>query len=205
MPRDAASFNRAKPSEAPQPTVLVICEDSKSGKVYIEDAALYYRANVKVSVVHIGKTDPKNIVAEAIKKRSKFDKVYCVVDRDSHEGWDEAVRLAEDSNGVEFIASYPCFEFWLILHFGVSTKPYVKSGAKSPGECCAADLKKCKSMEKYKKGGDARLFEKLLDRLGDAKKNSKRIYDDATRLGSMNPSTKMHVIIGDIEELGDDF
>lgn len=33
-----ASFTRIGGKYKPQPTVLVICEDSKSGKAYLEDA-----------------------------------------------------------------------------------------------------------------------------------------------------------------------
>lgn len=58
MERNAASFNRQKSRYKPQPTVLVICEDSKSGKRYLEDASRHFRVNVVVEITHCGKTDP---------------------------------------------------------------------------------------------------------------------------------------------------
>ncbi|MCC6373276.1 MAG: RloB domain-containing protein [Moraxellaceae bacterium] len=57
-----------------------------------------------------------------------FEKIYAVFDRDDHESYFQALRLAESLNGklrndakqsVSFmaIASVPSFELWLLLHF----------------------------------------------------------------------------------------
>jgi hypothetical protein len=105
------------PSRQPRfkqfPTVLAICEDSKSGLKYLNDASFHFRASLKIEVSHCGKTDPKGIVKEALKHQKKFDHVYCVIDRDAHPNFHEAIALAKTSNKVSIIASYPCFEFWL--------------------------------------------------------------------------------------------
>lgn len=109
-----ARFDRAKPRFKPQPTVLVICEDTKSGKRYLEDASLYFRVRVQVDIIHCGNTDPKGIVKEAISRQGKFDHVFCAIDRDTHKNFDEVLNLANTSKKVEVIVSYPCFEFWLL-------------------------------------------------------------------------------------------
>ncbi len=111
MARTPASYNRSNPRFKPQPTVLVICEDSKSGKHYLEDARLHFRINALVEITHCGKTDPLNIVKEAISRQGKFDNIFCAIDRDDHQNFDEALNLANTSKKVEIIASYPCFEF----------------------------------------------------------------------------------------------
>jgi len=97
MARDSNSLKRQKPKFKPQPTVLVICEDSKSGRRYLEDASLHFRVTVLVEITHCGKTDPLNIVKEAISRQGKFDHVFCAIDRDTHETFDEAVNLAKSS------------------------------------------------------------------------------------------------------------
>lgn len=201
MARSAGSFGRAKPAQKPQPKVLVICEDLKSGKRYVEDAALYYRIKVAVEVVHCGKTDPKGIVEEAIQRKNNYDRVFCIVDRDTHANWDAAQRLANGLEGLDVIASYPCFEYWLILHFGSNRKPYSRQGNKSSGDCCVDDLKKCESMANYDKGKDAKVFASLINRLGDARANSKRVLADAEDTGDMNPSTQLHELIDFFEKL----
>ena len=139
MARDSNSFKRQKSKFKPQPKVLVICEDSKSGKRYLEDASLHFRVSVVVEITHCGKTDPLNIVKEAISRQGKFDHIFCAIDRDTHETFGEALKLVNTAKKVEIIASYPCFEFWLLLHFGYNrssrprelppqalTEPYVR-------------------------------------------------------------------------------
>lgn len=117
MARNADSFRRAKPAIKPAPTILIICEDKKSGKRYIEDAAYHFRVDVMVEVAHVGKTDPRGIVEEAIRQLKKYDRVFCVIDRDTHENWDQALGLAKTEGNVHVIGSFPCLEFWFILHF----------------------------------------------------------------------------------------
>jgi hypothetical protein len=130
----------------------VICEDKKSGKRYIEDAAYHYRLNVTVEVVHIGKTDPPNIIREGIKRKKQYDHVFCVIDRDNHANWEAALQLAEGHDGLEVLPSYPCFEYWLILHFRGARSPYTVKGKRSPGECCVADLQKMRWYGELRKG-----------------------------------------------------
>lgn len=201
MARTAVSFKRSKSSKEPQPTVLIICEDSKSGKCYIEDAAKHFRIKVRIDIVHIGNTDPKSIVEEAVKRKKKYDHVFCVIDRDSHENWNAALGLANGAQGVEVIASYPCFEYWLILHFNRNRRPYAREGNKSPGDCCVSDLKQCEAMDVYDKGRDHRTFATLLARLPQAKVNSMLVYEQAEKDGEMNPSTKVHALINYFEWL----
>ena len=105
LTRPAKSFNRGRSERAPSPKILIICEDEKSGKCYVEDATTHYRIKVAVQIIHCGKTDPKGIVTEAIKKRKTFDKVFCMVDRDTHQNWDEALNLANNKDGIEIVAS----------------------------------------------------------------------------------------------------
>lgn len=199
--RTGKSFNRSKPNRAPQPTILIICEDSQSSRNYLEDASIHFRVRAKVEVTHCGKTDPKGIVEEAIQRRSKFDKVFCVVDRDTHPGWDEAMRLAKGSEGIEIISSFPCFEFWLILHFNGNRKPYAVKGNKSPADCCISDLKKCESMQQYEKGKFKKIFQSLIGRLDDASKRSRDILRDAVATNDFNPSTRLHELISFFEML----
>ena len=101
------SFRRDKAKFQPQPTVLIICEDSKSSKRYLEDAAYDFRAHILVQVVHCGKTDPLNIAKEALRLESKFDLVYCVIDRDRHESFDQAVQLVRHKPKIELIVFLP--------------------------------------------------------------------------------------------------
>jgi hypothetical protein len=56
--RNAASFARRKARFLPQPTVLVLCEDSKASVAYLNDAAHHFRASPSMRVTHASRTDP---------------------------------------------------------------------------------------------------------------------------------------------------
>ena len=199
MGRKANSFARPKPKLKPQPKLLVICEDSKSGKRYLEDASLYFRVKVQVEISHCGKTDPLNIVKEALSRQAKFDQVFCTIDRDTHETFDKALELAK-TRKIEIIASYPCFEFWLLLHFGYSRKPFA-AGKHSAADGLIKELKTCSGLENYDKGNDKAIFDLLLSRLDDARKIASKVLADAISSGEMNPSTRIHELLGHFEKL----
>jgi hypothetical protein len=202
MGRSASSFGRSGPRYKVQPIVLVICEDKKSGKNYLDDAAVHFRIKVKVEISHCGKTDPKSIVEEGIKQSRKYDFIYCVVDRDTHANFDEAVRVADRSKNVLLIPSYPCFEYWLLLHFEESRKPFTAKGKKSAGDLVADALRGYAEMQQYEKGSDWSVFNALVEsRFEKARERSARIYADAKNCDEMNPSTELHVLMDFFEKL----
>ena len=109
MAKPAASFKRGVARFKPQPRVLVLCEDAKSALNYLVDAARHFRSYAVVKVAHCGKTDPIGIVEEAIRVRNSFDKIFCVIDRDSHESFEAALnRSHQFSKNVSIVRSYPC-------------------------------------------------------------------------------------------------
>ncbi|MBT9096653.1 RloB domain-containing protein [Methylovulum psychrotolerans] len=208
MARTAKSFSRAKPSLLPQPTVLVICEDSKSGKRYLEDASVHFKVKVQVEICHCGKTDPLNIVKEAIRRQSKFDRVFCAIDRDSHETFTAALGLARDHKKIDLIVSYPCFEFWLLLHFGYHRKPYNATEKQSAAALLIKDLRGKPGFENYEKGdtqsikSDTKsLFKSLLPQLATAQHIAPKILAEAQASGELNPSTQLHELLNDFAEL----
>jgi hypothetical protein len=201
MARDSNSFKRQKPKFKPQPTVLIICEDSKSGKRYLEDASQHFRVKVLVKITHCGKTDPLNIVKKAIQSQGKFDYVFCAIDRDTHETFDEARNLAKNSKKVEVIVSYPCFEFWLLLHFGYNRKPYVAAGKNSAADLLIKALRDHPGLEKYDKGEDMGIFQLLLSRFAEARRIAPKILAEAIANEEMNPSTQLHELLDFFEKL----
>jgi hypothetical protein len=215
-----AQFERAKPSLKQQPEVLVICEDKESGKRYLEDASRHFRIKILVDVVHI-KSTPIKIVKHAQnenKKKRKYDRIFCVIDRDTHETFDEAVALAKTLPNVTIIASYPCYEFWLLLHFisPNDLKEYKPIGKLSIADVLIKDLCKYEGMENYEKGNDRNLFEYLFKRpiesstgkmkkegevFQEARKKSLKILENAKARGKMNPSTQLHELLDFFETL----
>lgn len=201
MSRSTASFGRKGARYQPQPTVLVLCEDSKSCLQYLRDATKHFRAYAEVEVSHCGKTDPRGIVQEAINRSKVFDQVYCAIDRDRHETFDEAIDLAKAQPKVRIIVSYPCYEFWLLLHFRKSRKPYVNTVSHSAGDLMERDLRALDEMKEYDKGQSKGLFEKLLPLLPQARSRAEQILLEALHENEMNPSTTLHQLINRFESL----
>ena len=129
----------------------------------------------------------------------KYDRVYCVFDRDEHVRFQEASRLAEQS-GLCLSRSWPCFEYWLLLHFCYSRQPYVRSHNRSPAENCMRDLRR--QWPEYRKAGDG-VFLHLRDVLEDAKERADRARTDAGQTDEDNPSTEVHGLVAYLEGLKD--
>ena len=77
MARKTSSFARGRAKFKPQPRVLILCEDKKSCRTYLSEGAQHFRCHADVEIAHVGKTDPRNIVAEAKTRHSDYDLVFC--------------------------------------------------------------------------------------------------------------------------------
>lgn len=205
--RSAASFARGTAKFKPQARVLVLCEDSKSSKTYLEDASKYFRATALVQIAHPGRTDPLGVVQAGVKRQSAFDSVYCVVDRDSHANWEQAIDLARGHHPkVQMIRSFPCFEFWLLLHFGYTRAGYARAGTLSAADQVVRDLRQKPGMQGYAKGSIEGLFMKLCGEAGSmlntACKHGARTLIDTQNEGNANPSTELQILIHELRRLG---
>jgi len=153
-------------------------------------------------------SDPKSIVRHAKKRYreekeagDRFDKVYCVFDRDTHAGYAEAldaIARATPKDTYIAITSIPCFEYWLLLHFRYTTKPYEPAPGQSACSQVIADLKQY--LPDYAKGQVA-LFSRLIDQLNDAKHNAQRVLQAAGIDRSANPSTRVHELIDFLQNI----
>ena len=139
--RQAAKLARRKARRASYERILIVSEGSKTEPLYFNEIRAHYRlhtANVQVRHSLAG-TQPKQVVdyaeqlfitgdaAKNIQERA-FERVYAVFDRDDHATYNAALNKAEALNGkmrndlgqpvgFQAIASVPCFELWLLLHF----------------------------------------------------------------------------------------
>ena len=184
--------------------VLIVCEGSRTEPLYFGEVASRYRlstANIKV----IGSgADPRTVVREARKERDrerrrgeKYDRVYCVFDRDEHATFQEACNEA-GASGLQLARSWPCFEFWLRLHFGFTRQPYARSGGRSPAQNCVNEVRKL--LSGYAKAVHG-LFAELEDRLEEAKAHAVRALADAEATNELNPSTEVHALVDYLQSL----
>jgi hypothetical protein len=139
--RQAAQLARKTGQRESYDRILIVTEGSKTEPLYLGEIRSKLRlntANVAVQHSQFG-TTPLQVVeyaeqlflngdeAREIPKKG-FEQVYVVFDRDDHETYHNALDKAAARNGklrndlkqavkFEAIASVPCFELWLLLHF----------------------------------------------------------------------------------------
>lgn len=199
MARSDRPFDRKAPRFKPQPRVLVLCEDARSARDYLDDAAKDIRAFA--SVQHCGRTDPPGIGADAQSRRHDYEEIHCVFDRDDHPGFDQAPSDSTQSDKIRVVASYPCFEFWLLLHFGYRRTPLRSAGNRSAGDQVLRDLRGQPDMSAYAKGVAKGLYALLAMRLPEARRHAERALRDAMDTRELNPSTRIHELITRFEQL----
>ena len=130
--------------------------------------------------------------------------VYCVFDQDKHTTFDSSVQRTKDlySAGKPFVAitSTPCFEVWLLLHFGYSDQPFHPAGKKSVGDQVIATLKTKPGFADYGKGQKG-IYGQLIAKLADALTHAERLRKHKLATGSRNPATDMDELVKTIRLL----
>lgn len=197
-PRSALSYRRKGAIREPYDVVLIVCEGEKTEPEYFTGLKQAYRlSGANIRITHSDGSDPVSIVKYALEVGSEFDRVFCVFDRNGHVNYQQALdKIARSSlakkGKLEEITSVPCFEVWILLHFGYSTAPFVKAGNKSACDKVVDAVRA--HLPAYQKAL-AGVFEQLRPRVDDAVTNGKQLaqYNDDT--GSENPATRVHELV----------
>lgn len=210
--RAGAELQRQKRQRARNQRYLIVCEGTKTEPHYFRD--LLDDLGIRPQLVRVAPNDgvsPDRVVAHALVLYEEdavagdaFDTVYCVFDRDRHTTFDAAVQRSQDLNaaGKPFVAitSTPCFEVWLLLHFGYSDQPFHAAGKKSVGDQVVSTLKTKPGFAKYNKGQRG-IYSKLKDRLADALTHAERLRRHGAATGSINPATNADELVKAIQAL----
>ena len=126
-----------------------------------------------------------------------FRSVYCVFDRDRHTTYHAALdkirrtRLGKRTK-IFAISSVPCFEFWLLLHFIYTTKPFDAPPGDSICSRVTEELKKY--LPEYQKG-DHDVFDRIQNKLDNAITNARRVEQFHQTSATDNPSTMVHSLL----------
>lgn len=199
------SVKRRSSHRSPRARVLVVCEGASTEPLYFNAIRDRIRLNTLVVKATNG-VDPRTLVNMASKedrreKRNgeRFDAVYCVFDRDSHPQFQDASKTALD-RGFKLARSWPCFEFWLLLHFGYVRRAYERTGSASRCDACIRDLRK--HLPNYSKRGKT-TFDDLWHLLDEAIANGYKAAADAEATGEPNPSTEVHELVVFLRKLAE--
>jgi len=159
--RSEKQLARNKEKRSSYERVLIVCEGKKTEPNYFRELVNCLELNL-ANVEVDGKCDssPSSVVKYAKKMYRQenktgngFDKVFCVFDKDMHSTYNSALIKIDKiipKNVFSAANSVPCFEYWLLLHFEFTTKPFVANGAKSSCAKVIDNLKK--HLPAYAKG-----------------------------------------------------
>lgn len=201
-------LNRRRPYQSPHEFVLIVCEGSKTEPKYfsaLRNELKLSHANIRICGKECG-SSPISVVDYAIeefKKTGDYKRVYCVFDKDRHETYEAALDKAFHTKlraGVKLFAitSVPCFEFWLLLHFEDTARPYGAIGNNSSCDQVTRDLKK--HIPDYAKG-DNKTFKLTYPKVEQAIKRSELLEQRQEKALTDNPSTKVHTLVAYLQGL----
>lgn len=187
--------------------ILITCEGSRTEPNYFR--GLCKSLGLTSAVVEVtGKecgSSPISVCDYAIARLASdraFEHVYCVFDRDTHETFDAAVRKITEhpSKILTSIVSFPCFEYWILLHFRFTRATARRAGSKSAGDQMI-DLVLVEWPE-YSKGS-ANVYERLNSRgLTDtAIANARQARADVSVTGNPDPSTDIDILVLTLRKL----
>lgn len=202
--RTAKQMARRREALSPYDKVLIVCEGAKTEKYYFDELAKYYDINSRNIKIIGGGGNPTNIAKKAEQQynaskndRIPFDKVYCVFDKDSHADYQRALAQLENKEKFETIVSVPCFEYWLLLHYRDSAKPYEKKGNKSACDQVIDDLRKF--LSGYSKG-NRNTFSMVREKTQIAQKRANELSRDAQNR-NYNPHTNVHKLVEHLQNI----
>ena len=197
------NLNRSSAQKEAYDLVLIVCEGEKTEPYYFRDLMRMEKlSSVNISVISGNGSDPVSVVDTAIEKREQqakylpFDAIYCVIDRDKHPNFNQAIDKAK-ANNIKIIVSYPSFEYWYICHFNLYRAPILETGNKSAGDNCVSILKEYwkESFSKEYTKNQSNLYALLLDRLEVAIKNARNGLKQAQGESELNPSTQVYELV----------
>ncbi|MGL4937089.1 RloB family protein [Shewanella sp.] len=207
-PRQPADLKRRANQRQPYDRVLIVCEGAKTEPVYFTDLKDHYGlSTANIAITPARGSDPVSVVkhAKALQQQEQrqgeqFDRVYCVFDRDEHSNFAAANVSLDSLRSKHFYAarSWPCFEYWLLLHYGYQRAPFQPEAGKTAAQVCQSMLKA--NLPSYSKGMRG-VFSALLPTLDSAIAHAKRVEQDVTATGEANPSTEVHHLVEYLREL----
>lgn len=188
---------------------MILCEGQTERNYLLEIKNRLPREKqrgIQIDVEHFKRNDPLNLVSEAVRRKQKaryegaqYDHVWVVFDHDNLPNRNRAFPKAE-SNTINIGYSSFNIEFWFLLHFQYSARPFTN------GEDLKDFLRQ--NFIKDYEPGKTRLFPILGDRFEDAAANAERLkkhkqmdIEAGIPVWELNPYITIHELVGFIVDL----
>ena len=192
----ANRYKRGAAKRAPRNRIFVFVEGKATEKDYFTRLRSEFhipKELVPIECTHY--TDLGSILEACVKHRRKAlssreaqdsDQWWVVADTEGQEIARELIAKAQ-KNHVNLCVSGPAFEFWLLLHFGYSARPYIDANAAT----AAFD----RLMPGYKASGKHPDMDGLLPRVPDAVSNASRLRLERDNAESVHSCTDCDLLV----------
>lgn len=133
--RREREYRRGPPTKAARAIVLIVCEGTETEYRYFN--ALRRQRELLSVTLEVARPggQSEQLIRHAIELRSErarqpdslpYEAVWCVLDREAAnepESFPSAVERADRAR-IELAVSNPCFEYWYLLHFRETDRPF---------------------------------------------------------------------------------
>lgn len=182
-PQKSRRVKRGRPRRSGKPRILILCEGTRTEPNYFEGLKRSKSlTSVVVRALRSGQVGPDGLlkrVREELKEDPGWDEVYCVLD---HDGRDVKINVFEkklatldrqtNSCDIKMVLSRPCFEFWLLLHFEITDRPF---SAGAHGTECEDVIRRLeRHLQGYKKN-DSQVFKRCREHVDTAIENLRKL------------------------------
>lgn len=127
--------NRKSIRRRPKKIIMILCEGDKTEPFYFNGIfnsnpsnknnytlwAYKPKDNSPKGIVRAAKDDKTKAIRDKISEKDFV--IWAVFDRNGHEGIPEAFDMAE-ANEIRIVFSNICFEFWILLHYTRTRRPF---------------------------------------------------------------------------------
>jgi len=185
--RQTRDYKRSRPKKPGRERVLVVCEGETDTR-YFRD----FKYDLSLTSVRVQKSRYSaaihvvNHAMELFKEDTDFDHVYCVFDHDGQESYARALDKIKHRKKFSAIVSIPCFEYWVLLHFTNSTRPFQ--------QCDDVVMEVKKYLVGYAKNMPD-LYDQLQEYRGTACRRAEQCLARMCDAGTDNPTTRMHILV----------
>ena len=188
------------------PRVRILCEAAKTEPAYFSALARDFDLpNVSIRSPKRGQWGPAGItttIRQESERDSDLDEIRCVLDHDERDTEIEDFRSwlgqlsSREAGAAEVRAaiSTPCFEYWLVLHFTFTNKPF--RGTPGGLSACQQVIRALETyIEGYRKAGGG-TYGRCREQLPTAIQNAKR-----SRRSGRSSSTDVWKLVERLQEL----
>ena len=202
--RQARKLNRKTQNRTSIPRILIVTE-GLTEEIYFK----ILKKNLKLNSVEVSKspkTDSNGIVqyaklegVKSFNNHNEYNYIFCVFDLDTVKDKKFLLEIEnynkkyeEMSSSIYPVLTFPCIEFWFILHYCCHSAPFSNSKNRSVGDNTKVEFKKYQ--ENYHET-NYECIDEFAPKYKTAIHNAKVLIEQQTNCNSFNPITNIHQLV----------